>query len=126
MMIDLLTLIENVHQHDYAELDEIDARVECFLLNVNPEAQWVTGGIPLWKRYWRECQKYSRSYDSIKGIRPQNWDFSLITDSCGSKAIFFKDDICLNSPHEKLPTEELAMLHATIQVIMYERLHKAQ
>lgn len=65
---------------------------------------------------------YTRSRDALKSIRPEGWGFSIshlnavvayrINDTGGF-------DYALQT--QKLPTEELAELHAIIQAIEWER-----
>ncbi len=126
---ELLKLIETVDPSDSAKLDEIDARVwcwmnsntydYCFRNNANelvaktPEENVVTN-IPL----------YTRSRDALKAIRPEGWYFfcnpkwciaetKKYDDYTGNKLIFESSPYC--------KTEELAELHAIIQAIDYER-----
>jgi hypothetical protein len=111
----ILKMIETVDPADAAKLDEIDARVFDFAhgqgmaqtaVNVG-KTHGIPSGIP----------QYSRSRDALKAIRPEGWRFICWPKHCdalGPRAELLAD---------RLPTEELAELHAIIQAIEYERRH---
>lgn len=128
---DLLNMIENVSPDDTAKLDEIDARVWCwlsdyrfagtrhdrvFVLDENQcEIEKLNGVCTL---------KYTRSRDALKAIRPEGWCF--IGGMVGKYADMTATKLLPETPeftaHQyDLPTEELAELHVIIQVIEYER-----
>lgn len=122
---ELLNLIETVDANDTASLEEINARVQCYVENRDAddhyEAPWRPvkerrDNTPLWKVI--EARTYATSRDAIKAIRPVNWSFHCHPHYCDaySKA----HGINRTSP-PSMPTEELAELHATIQAIQYER-----
>jgi hypothetical protein len=72
----------------------------------------------------RDKFMYSRSRDAVKSIRPEGC-FVRIND-CGHEmdwfiAEVFEDDKYGSVLTPKLPTEELAELHAIISAIEYER-----
>lgn len=128
---DILGLIEVVDPEDTDKLDEIDARVWCWLNNgeflrtkfFGTLVQYIDLTDGKTKGHSFHTQ-YTRSRDAIKGIRPGGCLFSIqvLEDGCAEVAYLYppnEDDICLDSP--KLPTEELAELHAIIQTIAHER-----
>ena len=97
MIKEILELIESVDPSDTAKLDEIDARVWCWLKNKEIVEQKVveyTGGPSrpsLWyfrngkDGFWNktlltdyledENWEYTRSRDALKAIRPEGWVF---------------------------------------------------
>lgn len=124
----ILQMIETVAPDDTAKLDEIDARVWC----------WINGyefiGTPWFfedkftgwtmkfdngdERLVRagSSKQYTRSRDVLKAIRPEGFFPEIVLDEggcaiCKNKGI---DSMCL-------PTEELAELHAVIQALEHER-----
>lgn len=103
---EILKMIETVDPADTAKLDEIDARVLEYI-NAN--------GII---HRWSSRLKYTRSRDALKAIRPEGWTYS-----CGfvghARLCSVKRGAAFHA--EKLPSEELAELHAIIQAIEYER-----
>jgi hypothetical protein len=127
---EILRMIEDVQPEDIAKLDEIDARVECFLFSAKHEyvnhkddllmyKHCTTGKIePFFVR-----GKYTRSRDALQRIRLDGWKFEIghSTDGldwmCEMEHLI--QDKLIFSPH--LPTEELAELHCIIQAIEYER-----
>lgn len=121
MAKDILKLIEEVDLSDTAKLDEIDARVWCFvkkrafpglkLLNYENDLYEQMGGRRI------RTPKYTRSRDALKKIRPEGWWFQLIPCASGNWMCDSMHDIHV----EPRPTEELAELHAIIQAIAYER-----
>ncbi len=135
----ILAMIEQVDPADIAKLDEIDARVWCFIAGRNPEGEAWAGNeqIPYWKYVlWRdEHREYSRSRDALRSIRPagfqfidqkannQKWAYCELIDKDGFtfKSPDYKtDDDGLSIP-VYLPTEEVAELHVIIQALAYER-----
>ncbi|MBC3540621.1 hypothetical protein ACFSC6_12085 [Rufibacter sediminis] len=126
----ILNLIETVDPADTAKLDEIDARLWCFVnkwgysahkrlimsdrlaVKVNNKNDWITG-IP----------EYTRSRDALKAIRPKGYELRIYN--------YANDDepfVICGMSNEKfriatppLKTEELAELHANIQTIAHDR-----
>lgn len=128
----ILKLIETVDPSDTAKLDEIDARVWCWINTVEFVKLRRPGGqkgyeIPryaarlggsLCDRYITKSEIYTRSRDALKSIRPEG--LTLEVESRGIARArhigrFFK--IVLRD-------ECLAELHAIIQAIEYERNNK--
>jgi len=128
--VKLLQMIETVDPSDTAKLDEIDARVWCFL---NDRVLRFTEGKRRF-RYTLQCplsmpphrkrlnkeEYYTRSRNALKAIRPPVWS---IVNQAGDRGIY-----CNIVMDEKASffcscakTEELAELHAIIQAIAYER-----
>lgn len=130
----VLSLIEKVQSNDQIDLlNEIDARVDCIIKN-REYIHHEIGKFGLLS-YKYKCDEpppkthlgtawcvgsplYSRSRDALKVIRSSEWHYSLISDGT-NKAIYFFNGECFTSPHSRLPTEELAELHAIIQVMEY-------
>lgn len=127
----ILELIESVDPSDVAALDEIDARVWCF---VNGH---VFRGMSHLNHfiYSEECYyyyvpedngttNYTRSRDALKAIRPEGWHYSNHHESSGGHEwnLFKpKDESWPQTRRVVLPTEELAELHTIISAIEYER-----
>lgn len=108
---EILKLIEAVDPSDTAKLDEIDARVACLLQDHvygSEAARFLLKAFP----------QYTRSRDALKAIRPEGWAILIVQ----FENLFVCD--MTHAKHfvgKKLPTEELAELHAIIQAIEYER-----
>jgi len=140
----ILELIENVDVNDanVADiLDEIDARVWCLLNDKEP--QFLNGfwGFVGYSTYGGNCHtgadKYTRSRDALKSIRPEGWDISIYADHFYGEPPIWNCTIGLHSKEgdvvtkeftsssqatgEGMLTEELAELHAIVQAIAYER-----
>ena len=128
---ELLTLIENVDPNDSDALDEIDARVMCFVDNINFDT-------PEWDKRDEYCtyvdnwtfedpinvifEKYTRSRDALKSIRPEGWKIHTLQEDNYFDCILFGDKHDhISTEGLGLPTEELAELHVIIQVIQWER-----
>jgi hypothetical protein len=137
----ILKMIEEVSPDDTAKLDEIDARVWCYLnaetaphtfLGLkkdqsayeyvyddsfyNAEPQCGVYDVP-------EHPSYTRSRDALKAIRPEGWHIRE-----GGQWVTTGERYCQMWKSqeaqvftEAMPTEELAELHAIIQAIAYER-----
>jgi len=133
----ILEQIQNVDLDDTETLDEIDAKAWCFVKNIQFK---IVNNVPCYKRkgdkrwYEYEHDKYTRSRDALKSIRPEGWifltdcvDLEEIADGYTQRYTAHKNDPSVK--HEWahtllsnfLPTEELAELHAIIQAIAYER-----
>lgn len=135
MSEEILKLIETVDPEDSAAMDEIDARVWCWIEGL----QFVSyGRFDFWARghgrQWDKritfngnqtvylTEKYTRSRDALKAIRPEGLYFDLSSDE---KGVICKFDTGALAEYTfsslELPTEELAELHAIIQAIQWER-----
>jgi hypothetical protein len=106
---DILKMIETVSSDDTAKLDEIDKAVFYYC------------GCS-----FASIQKYTRSRDALKAIRPNGSSLSLCIGIDGRTKYQYWHATKDNPnpyPYEAsdLPTEELAELHAIIQAIEYER-----
>ena len=125
----ILEMIEGVSPDDVGTLDEIDARVWCWITKHQkcPHRVAVNNA---------RVKKYTRSRDALKSIRPDGWNVQI---SYGRSVhlkhkttalvsmISHKDGHEVTSPNKTdtaLPTEELAELHAIIQAIEWERSHE--
>jgi len=147
----LLEMIENVSPDDTDTLDEIDVRTWCWLrgYKFNKFVDHVTYGRVFFYSYqhtkkkqimgWRETFTkvgawrrngflfYTRSRDALKAIRPEGWAIEICThydpkDGAWGKLVKYDCDLLFgNTGDNTLPTEELAELHAIIQVTEYER-----
>lgn len=129
----ILKLIEEVDPADTAKLDEIDARVWCWLRKDEEfkqfEGSWIRcqSGMKYLKPFG--SAKYTRSRDQIKAIRPEGWAFDMGGFS-GGEAFYeiHKIDENGNPKHTiftpVMGVEELAELHAIIQAEAYERSQK--
>jgi len=118
-MEDTLKMIESVDPSDAAKLDEIDKRVRCFLIEKQYES------IKDWKTFYAD--KYTRSRDVLKAIRPEGWHFHTMNHyGCLTPDNFWKMEFCNHDNTQRLatkglPTEEFAELSAILQAINYER-----
>lgn len=132
---EILRLIETVDPSDAAKLDEIDARVWCYLHDVN----FLSIGKTDWgsTRFQFSCKCHdekqeelllssyyvTRSRDALKTIRPEGW-FFFITNFDREHSWFQADGHKETWDEISTPvckTEELAELHAIIQAIAHER-----
>lgn len=150
-MKQILELIENVDPSNTDALDEIDARVWCWL-----DDKEYAGQDKLGNQIYKEregcfpmvgcgsfeagnVKQYTRSRDALKAIRPEGWricieDFSSFKCTLMPYDSGFEPDpnnyeIIWDDPASKVgkgKTEELAELHAVIQVIEYERNQKQE
>jgi hypothetical protein len=128
----ILKMIETVDPQDTAKLDEIDARVWCYIQNAT-FLEMGYGGTTFRCSYEGRkihCgvdQKYTRSRDTLKVIRPdETAPIKLFTDGHVIRFELLKKGKPWAGNHNIaqsawLPTEELAELHAIIQAIEYER-----
>lgn len=119
-MEEILKLIETVDPNDREKLDEIDARVWCFLNKYRYDGPYDSNGFHYIKGTYRGKKahnlitSYCESRDALKAIRPEGWRFVCWPTSCD--ALGATELLASN-----LPTEELAELHAIIQAIAHER-----
>lgn len=122
-------------------LDEIDARVWCWLERATflevvylPELSFFKFAHPEGPDTLRlsDC-RYTRSRDALKAIRPAGWWF-YANDRLSAKGqegfeqfcaidtrLPFKQGIQEKIDGQYCPTEELAELHAIIQAVEYDR-----
>ena len=125
----LLKMIETVDPSNAAKLDEIDARVWCFLKGYKFAAAKHDRVFVLDEN---QCEieklnglctlKYTRSRDALKTIRPEGWTYTAVQnrkETEGNDGWRVALGTACGTPF--LPTEELAELHASIQAIEYER-----
>lgn len=126
---ELLKMIETVDPNDKAKLDEIDARVWCYIndreyFEHDDEKVWFyLGGIA---RTYVCYDNYTRSRDALKQIRPDGWHPSVWTYDGGSRCIIsgYVGGVLYEFDSKILKTEELSELHAIIQAIEHERTKK--
>lgn len=130
----ILRMIEAMKPDDTAALDEIDARVWCYLngylyLRKQLDYHVYSFGDDLeCFLYQSRDREYTRSRDALKAVRPEGWRLEIQHVRSLSKAGTTKWYSSLISPcgdYEvncgPMLTEELAELHAIIQAIAYER-----
>jgi len=122
----ILKMIEEVDPSDTAKMDEIDQKVSEYIegreLKFNDDkvaywgtVDWIDG------ECWVSLPRYTRSRDSLKRVRPNGYRWGFMDYGENSiKYSYERGVYVIFSP--KLPTEELAELHAIIQAIAYERL----
>lgn len=135
----ILKMIEAVDPSDTETMDEINARVWCWLngfvfmqfqgisrfyynaLNEEEKTAFkqITHNID-------DTPKYTRSRDALKCIRPDGWGICHSPQGkFNTHIIVYCYQIGQKGYNTKgglvLPTEELAELHAIIQAIAYER-----
>lgn len=128
----ILGMIEAVDPKDTAKLNEIDARVDCFLAGYefaghpDPEEKHYEARTVGGHAGFFTPETFTTSRDALKSIRPKGWNV------CGPYAC--ATALGYNfSLHEMrafgkkvigtgmLKTEELAELHAVIQAIAHSR-----
>jgi len=134
----ILKLIESADPNDSAALDEIDARVWVYVVEPCLKFSHFDGCHP---HYFCErgkgpyklggsgskAPRYTRSRDALKSIRPKEWLFDVYRETfedkwnCKIWTTGQEFDEKYPSLARKLPTEELAELHAIIQAIQHER-----
>lgn len=132
-MKELLKLIETVSPDDTAKLDEIDARVGCLITDTEYQEQFK---YPLCSFERRDGSfadsyvfpRYTRSRDALKAIRPEGWNIQHHQYDAGKHHVFGLTDYSVPKQcySPRLPTEELAELHAIIQAIAYERSQQSE
>lgn len=111
-MKQILEMIESVDVNDTAKLDEIDARVWCWLYH--PEIPWDK--VRLSGRY-----NYCGSRDALKAIRPEGWIWDITaghTTSMAAASKYGDDKAKTRAMHG---TEELAELQVILMAIAHER-----
>ena len=139
---EILKLIEEVDPADTAKLDEIDARVVCYL-NTTYDQRFVRlmnrcgmygDGFAFTYKYKNGeqgsashniCVHYTRSRDALKAIRPEGYyPFQYSFHPITADSFWFCIGGVGNRPKiysEKCATEELAELHAIIQAVNHDR-----
>jgi hypothetical protein len=137
---ELLRMIETADPTDTAKLDEIDARVWFIIQTDYDDIRFSRhdGGTTYYfadcgceypfSASW-SCPQFTRSRDALKAIRPIGHTFRIegVNDRrCGGDFVAELYDNTVDwSPDwiasARLPTEELAELHAIVQAIEYER-----
>ena len=141
---EILKLSEAVDHSDSAKLDEIDARVWCYLrrYTYRPHGKVDTYNftyeIPPMRALHiksindNDAGRYTRSRDALKDIRKGGWAYFMNTVHTDHGLIIgyhcviaFASDEVFESPYDAstpaLKTEELAELHAIIQSLEFER-----
>lgn len=141
--LEILKLIETVDPSDKDKLDEIDARVWCWLYGHIFHRVDYSGLIKSCfytrkneiEENWHHMgyiRGYSRERDILKKIRPiiEHVSFTSKEDFKWNQEtkeyirdyyFYFTHGTKMIAQSPYLPTEELAELHAIIQVITYER-----
>ena len=139
----ILNMIENVDPSDTDTLDEIDARVWCWIRGIaldlaprdsgykSPRISYMDNAGKLLR-----TDLYTRSRDALKAIRPDGWHWRInqLLEGKGWEngyiCVLTKTQlettgrlnvIFVSGKNRVLPTQELAELSATIQAINYER-----
>ncbi len=143
----MLKMIEEVDPSDTAKLDEIDARVWCYLNNYE-FLNWIVDNYYNSKskkvifekdgkvkfhgfsknkigRHKVFNTQLTRSRDALKSIRPEGWTFQAWHPFPSPTAYCQAWKVISGGPEIKgySKTEELAELHAIIQAIEWERDH---
>lgn len=128
----ILEMIETVDPADIAKLDEIDARVWCYLHPdqlhyVRIQEGMVVGGFcggkgeSVWRSQHLKSIPYTRSRDALKAIRPEGCFISLfihpgeVSYQCWNKATEYNPKPFPHESDSPFATEELAELHGIIQ-----------
>ena len=91
-------------------LDEIDEAVAKY----EAPNDWM---------FWPSMPQYTRSRDALKAIRPEGWlknSFQYVLGGFVS-VLYNPDDTEAETRQRRLPTEELAELHAIIQATEHMR-----
>lgn len=128
----ILKMIEQVDPADTAKLDEIDARVWCFVKKVKykKHGRADTGLWVLYSGNWNNLSTplYTRSRNALKAIRPECPDGFYVGENTAQNFIGARWVCWINSGSDYNQefrgdgkTEELAELHAVIQAIDHER-----
>lgn len=129
----ILKLIENVDPENGEVLRDIECYADCFIHDyVFWECRREHKDSYDFSAYWCKgantkrvtAPRYTRSRDALKAIRPEGVyifqsPYSDKTWICFSN--FWDDEDRDDFESPKLPTEELAELHAIIQAVAYER-----
>ncbi len=127
----ILEMIETVDPADTAKMDEIDARVFCYITEytyVSSSGKRVLcNPVKIMDDICHEAcivyDEFTRSRDSLKAIRPNSY-LSGSLPSWKNGELEFRgfcenQKYCFDTPFRIL-TEELAELHCIIQAIEYE------
>ena len=122
----ILKLIEDVDPEDRDALDEIDARVDCFRMKCRFISFTSEMEFPCEYSFQghvarMQSSRYTRSRDDLKAIRPEGWAICVTTykHKAIANCLINMEGKLLQA--NRLPTEELAELHAIIQAIQWER-----
>ena len=137
---EILTLIENADPSDSDALDEIDAKLHCFLNEQEYERHYIEDYntlLPQLRISYKDSgvepfdcillYRYTRSRDALKRIRPEGWNIDI--NSHLQMLPFAKAKIYISGGYRdreayfspELPAEELAELHAIVQSIEWTR-----
>lgn len=130
----ILDMIENVDPSDTDTLDEIDARVWCFINQ--KEINGISG------RYVRHhahnnketkelhtivSTEYTRSRDASMSIKTNNGVYLWVSKAAGNSPYFYRPEhklwgtfVITHWTRPLIPTENLAYLHGKIQTLIYE------
>lgn len=124
--VKILQLIESVDVNDTETLDEIDARVACYEHGKEYVSHSINGvnniDIITTDNRLLGFPRYTRSRDALKQIRPEGWHYHTVASRAEYKrSAMTNDNITAAAISERLPTEELAELHAIIQAMEWER-----
>lgn len=130
---EILRMIETVDPADSAKMDEIDARVEVYLLN-DLKNYLFEGRVVSPQEFIAVCKdlgcntpSYTRSRDALKAIRPDRFKALICTEPTNGVWDIEQDLGNEESGYwhyglvSKAKSEELAELHAVLQAIDYER-----
>ena len=113
---EILKLIEKVDPEDDDAMDEIDIAVLKYL----HERDWVHFTTEIDGKVLADAPSmFTSSRDALKSIRPEGWHYYGGRDGDGYYVEMNREDEEMDSG--RLPTEELAELHAIIQAIEHER-----
>lgn len=136
---EILKLIEEADPSDTAKLDELDAKVWCYLnghkfaavdmegdfgrgcMIISDDGSIISADFAKGYSDVIDIPKYTRSRDALKQIRPAGWYLTLMIDYLGKASYrMSKSGIEFHSaPY--FQEERLAELHANIIAIDHER-----
>lgn len=139
----ILEMIEAVDPADTDTLDEIDARVWCWL-NRTPtwlshyrdleecpssttptviyDIEHIDGAVEI-NAHYNLCysERYTRSRDALKSVRPEGWSPYLRFERGDGGSVIYRFELCNRwgdiVQSAWVESEELAELHAIIQAI---------
>lgn len=135
----ILKMIEEVSPDDTAKLEEIDARVFCFIHDLGPltyvghrfdavrMSVQVKFLFPDGSKGAENIVKFTRDRNALKAIRPEGWRFNYARVD-GGWTVRGHKDLGVKGMARIVTVfhteEELAELHAIIQAIAHERKSK--